>query len=616
MSNSFIISKADNSDEDLVELEKEIFKVDDQCSHLITKFKHTSQNVFHFNRFYRNRSESVNVADQRVLQQLRRPPVRADNSNEEENDIRTIQICIFGGAKVGKTTLISKLISRKLPRRYVPTIEENYWVEFKLFDDIPIHMKICDTAGSCSFTAMQRLHMAHCDACILIYDVYDDNSIKFLQCVYQNLKTEPGFRIRLKKKIYLMGNAREQQFYQCKNGKITSKIHSPKCGIVGDFLFDSPDFIPSTSVKKPTENQSDVMANSIFMNSIIKTNDNVSSVKNLVRLGKIVRKTSLAYERQVKISNENGRQRSKLEINFIKKLYLDCKQSFYYEFDFSKNKFVDAFFTDLSRIVIQSRISLKDLNRMYINNLNNDRIKLIKIRRASVPVEMYRTLNSGKRIEQKKKPFFKYMTAKLMSGILPIRKGKVEIYQSNVDYNEGEFAFNEGDIIFVEPIENNICNVTNNDKIAKINYDFILKNATKKNEYLHEAARRGNVDVIKNLIKKRVSMNLIDSSGSTPLHWLSRNGNVDAVMTLLSQKCNVNAQNKLGDTALHNAALKGHIEIIKILYAHSANFDILNLCNKKPIHVARNIEVKAAINELLHGREEYKSENESTDSKD
>lgn len=51
---------------------------------------------------------------------------------------------------------------------------------------------------------------------------------------------------------------------------------------------------------------------------------------------------------------------------------------------------------------------------------------------------------------------------------------------------------------------------------------------------LHEAARRGNLDFMRECLQQGVSGTGLDSAGNTPLYWASHAGHVDCVRELLA----------------------------------------------------------------------------------
>ncbi|VDM13531.1 unnamed protein product [Wuchereria bancrofti] len=113
---------------------------------------------------------------------------------------------------------------------------------------------------------------------------------------------------------------------------------------------------------------------------------------------------------------------------------------------------------------------------------------------------------------------------------------------------------------------------------------------------MHDAAKRGNIEFVKECLNNAVSVNGLDKSGSTPLYWSSHGGHVEIVKLLCSipSMC-ISAQNKIGDTALHAAAWKGHLECVKVLLKYGANTIIQNNERKRAIDLAGDPEIRALI---------------------
>ena len=51
---------------------------------------------------------------------------------------------------------------------------------------------------------------------------------------------------------------------------------------------------------------------------------------------------------------------------------------------------------------------------------------------------------------------------------------------------------------------------------------------------LHDAAKRGNIDLLKECLVNRLPVNQMDPAGNTPLHWASRAGQLECVRELLA----------------------------------------------------------------------------------
>ena len=87
-----------------------------------------------------------------------------------------------------------------------------------------------------------------------------------------------------------------------------------------------------------------------------------------------------------------------------------------------------------------------------------------------------------------------------------------------------------------------------------------LAKDTKLASPLHDAARRGNLELLEECLENKVPVNGIDRAGNTPLHWAAHSGNVECLLRMIELCGDVisfSAKNRSGDTALHMAAFKG-----------------------------------------------------------
>ncbi len=74
---------------------------------------------------------------------------------------------------------------------------------------------------------------------------------------------------------------------------------------------------------------------------------------------------------------------------------------------------------------------------------------------------------------------------------------------------------------------------------------------------LHKAASAGDVERVKELLKKGANPNTKDIDGQTPLHMAASGGHFDVVKLLLEHGADPNVQDKDGATPLHKAASGG-----------------------------------------------------------
>ncbi|MBX5496613.1 MAG: ankyrin repeat domain-containing protein, partial [Bryobacteraceae bacterium] len=83
---------------------------------------------------------------------------------------------------------------------------------------------------------------------------------------------------------------------------------------------------------------------------------------------------------------------------------------------------------------------------------------------------------------------------------------------------------------------------------------------------LHHAARAGDLEKVKALLREGAPVNARDSLGGTALHDAAWAGEREVVEALLDAGADVNAEHtEAGSTPLHYAVITNHLEIVKLL---------------------------------------------------
>ena len=82
------------------------------------------------------------------------------------------------------------------------------------------------------------------------------------------------------------------------------------------------------------------------------------------------------------------------------------------------------------------------------------------------------------------------------------------------------------------------------------------------NTPLHDAALRGNQDMVRLLMDKGANPNVVGEKGKTPLHLAAKNGHMDVVQLLIDGGADINKTDDEGRTPLAEA---GYTRLIKIL---------------------------------------------------
>lgn len=114
-----------------------------------------------------------------------------------------------------------------------------------------------------------------------------------------------------------------------------------------------------------------------------------------------------------------------------------------------------------------------------------------------------------------------------------------------------------------------------------------------------EAADKGEIETLKQLLEKGTPVDKPNETGTTALMTTAREGHLKAVQFLLDKGANVNAVNLAGMTAVHLAAMGNHTEVILLLLQRGASLAAKNSVGRTPLLVAVGIGRLAAVQTLL-----------------
>jgi ankyrin repeat-rich membrane spanning protein len=115
--------------------------------------------------------------------------------------------------------------------------------------------------------------------------------------------------------------------------------------------------------------------------------------------------------------------------------------------------------------------------------------------------------------------------------------------------------------------------------------DLLQKALSKKDsqeELWFRAAKKGYVKTIQALRAELLNVDAVDPSyGATALIYAARKGHVDVVKDLIGARAKVDVQDENGETALMKAVRSGYVEIVKDLLEAGANKGLTNNEGKK-----------------------------------
>ena len=90
------------------------------------------------------------------------------------------------------------------------------------------------------------------------------------------------------------------------------------------------------------------------------------------------------------------------------------------------------------------------------------------------------------------------------------------------------------------------------------------------------ASERGNLEIVRYLVKNGADVNFIDACDGTALMEASESGNLEIVKYLVENGANIHFKNYRGETALMNASAKGNLEVVKYLIEKGADVNVIS----------------------------------------
>ncbi|XP_025836946.1 ras-related protein Rap-1 [Agrilus planipennis] len=107
----------------------------------------------------------------KTTEELSEADEKGDTISPTSTSVRH-KIVVLGGAKVGKSSLITQFLYNSFSPKYKRTIEEMHQGNFTV-NGVQLTLDILDTSGAYEFPAMRALSISSADAFILVYDVND-----------------------------------------------------------------------------------------------------------------------------------------------------------------------------------------------------------------------------------------------------------------------------------------------------------------------------------------------------------------------------------------------------------------------------------------------------------
>ena len=88
---------------------------------------------------------------------------------------------------------------------------------------------------------------------------------------------------------------------------------------------------------------------------------------------------------------------------------------------------------------------------------------------------------------------------------------------------------------------------------------------------IHEAAKKGNIEAVKQHLAAGTDVNAKDEDGYTPLYAVAGGGHKEVAELLIVKGADVNVKDGMGHTPLLIAAIAGHKEVAKLLIAEGTD---------------------------------------------
>ncbi|XP_061185021.1 ankyrin-2-like [Saccostrea echinata] len=106
------------------------------------------------------------------------------------------------------------------------------------------------------------------------------------------------------------------------------------------------------------------------------------------------------------------------------------------------------------------------------------------------------------------------------------------------------------------------------------------------NSVLHDAARGGNIQIVKLLIEKGMDINTLQKDGETILHQSCRSGKMEMCRYLVNHSSDLlEIRDNNGWTVLHSACRGGRIEIVSFLIQKGLDLNTLSNDGKSILHI-------------------------------
>jgi hypothetical protein len=120
-----------------------------------------------------------------------------------------------------------------------------------------------------------------------------------------------------------------------------------------------------------------------------------------------------------------------------------------------------------------------------------------------------------------------------------------------------------------------------------------------RNFVFHQRVREGNMEEVRDLLRRRHDIDSTDYTGCTAFHFAASTANFEMMGFLIEKDANVNLADKNGLTPVLAAAMTGSQEVVEYLVENGAKLDIVDLAGQTPLYRAIQSRDTSLVNTLL-----------------
>ncbi|KAL0239013.1 hypothetical protein PCE1_004704 [Barthelona sp. PCE] len=106
--------------------------------------------------------------------------------------VSTYKIVLLGVAAVGKTSVITRFVSKHYDANYLPTIGLDYFFKTVYLEDATVRLQIWDSAGMERFASLLPRYVRECSVAVIIYDITSISSFEKTNEIIENVRRERG----------------------------------------------------------------------------------------------------------------------------------------------------------------------------------------------------------------------------------------------------------------------------------------------------------------------------------------------------------------------------------------------------------------------------------------